>query len=266
MLILELYLLVCPYKRPCEFLSGSCSQFGVVWSKLVKKYQSDLTKKEIDYLINFTCQTSTFYDLPKAHKSDIIAKAIEEQDSEYIKIHEPEDLTVRPIVAGPNCPTKRLSTFINTIIKPLVLHIKSYIRDSIHFLQKCSRMENDRTVLCTFDVKSLYTNIPHEYRLKAMNYWLNKHQDSINSIFSKAFLLESIEFILKNNSFKFNDEYPLQLLGTATGTDMAPTYGTLTMGYCDVKFYTICELNWGAAIRQYIEEAGDAFLMIARYH
>ena len=68
-------------------------------SELVKKYKSDLTKKEIDYLINFTCQTSNFYGLPKVHKSDIIAKAIEEQNSEYIKIHEPEDLTLRPIAA-----------------------------------------------------------------------------------------------------------------------------------------------------------------------
>ena len=159
-----------------------------------------------------------------------------------------------------NCPTKRLSTFIDTIIKPLVLHIKSYIRDSIHFLQKCSRIANDRTVLCTFDVKSLYTNIPHEYGLEAMSYWLNRHQDSLNPRFSKAFILESIEFILKNNNFMFNDEYFLQLVGTVTGTDMAPTYATLTMGYHEVKFYSICELNWGAAVRQYIEETWGHFL------
>ena len=229
-------------------------------SKLVKKYQGDLTKKEIDYLTKFMFKTSNFYRLPKVHKSDIITKAIEEQNSEYIKISEPEDLTLRPIVAGPNCPTKRLSTFIDTIIKPLVLHIKSYIRDSIHFLQKCSRIANDRTVLCTFDVKSLYTNIPHEYGLEAMSYWLNRHQDSLNPRFSKAFILESIEFILKNNNFMFNDEYFLQLVGTATGTDMARTYATLTMGYHEVKFYSICELNWGAAVRQYIEETWGCFL------
>ena len=98
------------------------------------------------------------------------------------------------------------------------------------------------------------------YGLEVMIYWLNKHQESINSRFSKAFILESIEFILKNNSFKFNYEYFLQLVGTATGTDMAPTYGTITMGYHEVKFYTICEFNWGAAIRQYIEEAWGCFL------
>ena len=202
-------------------------------SKLVSKYQRDLTKKEIDYLTNFSCKTSNFYGLPKVHKPDVITKAIVEQNSEYMnqKIHEPEDLTVRFIVAGPNCPTKRLSTFIDTIIKPLVLHIKSYIEDSIHFLQKCSRTENDKTVLCTFDMKSLYTDIPHEYGLEAINYRLDKHQNSINPRFSKAVILESVEFILKNNTFKFNDEYFLQLVGTATGTDMAPTYATLTMGY-----------------------------------
>ena len=85
-----------------------------------------------------------------------------EQNSEYIKILEPEDLTLRPIVAGPNCPTKRLSKFIDIIIEPLVIHVKSYIRDSIDFLQKCSRSANKKTILCTFDVKSLYANIPHE--------------------------------------------------------------------------------------------------------
>ena len=67
-----------------------------------------------------------------------------------------------------------------------------------------------------------------------MNYWFNKHQDSINLRFSKAFILESTEFILKNSSFKFNYEYFLQLVGTATGTDLVPTYETLTMGYHEV--------------------------------
>ena len=58
----------------------------------------------------------------------------------------------------------------------------------------------------------------------------------------------------------FNDEYFLQLVGTATGMDMALTYATLTMGYHEVKFYSICELNWGAAVRQYIEETWGRFL------
>ena len=107
-------------------------------TKLVDKYQNSLTEKEVDYLTNFSYRTSNFYGLPKVHKSGIITKAIEEQNNEYIRIKEPEDLALRPIVAGPSCPKKRLSTFIDIIIKPLLVHVKSYIKDNVHFLQKCS--------------------------------------------------------------------------------------------------------------------------------
>ena len=115
-------------------------------------------------------------------------------------------------------------------------------------------------LLCTFDVKNLYTNILHEYGLEAMNYWLDKRQDSINPRFSKYFILESVEFILKNNTFKFNDEYFLQLVRTATGTDIASTYAALTMGCHELKFYTISEIHWGVEIRQCIEQAWGRFL------
>ena len=40
------------------------------------------------------------------HKSKIIQEAIQVQNSEYIKLYEPSDLTLRPIVAGPNFPTR----------------------------------------------------------------------------------------------------------------------------------------------------------------
>ena len=183
-----------------------------------------------------------------------------EQNSEYIKTLEPEDLTLCPIVAGPNCPTKRLSKFIHIIIKPLVIHVKSYIRDSIDFLQKCSRSANEKTILCTFDVKSLYTIIPHEYGLRAISFWLDKHHATISSRFPKAFIMKSVQFILTNNNFKFNNEFFLQLIGTAMGTDMAPTYATLTMGYYELEFYEICQINWGGAFRKYIEENWGRFL------
>ena len=229
-------------------------------TKLVQKYHNSLTKKEIDYLTKFNFTTSNFYGLPKVHKLDKIAEAVNAQHSECIRVFEPDDLTLRLVVAGPNCPTKRLSTFIDIIIKQLILHVKSYITDSIDFLQKCSRTAKESTVICTFEVKSLYTNIPHEFGLQAMNFWPEKHGASINSRFPKAFILESIQFILKNNNFKFNEEYFKQLVGTATGKDMAPTYATLTMGYYEKKLYAICKVKWGEEIGSEIEKNWGRFL------
>ena len=49
---------------------------------------------------------------------------------------------LRPIVAGPNCPTRRLSNLVDILLKPFLIHIKSYIKDNLDFLKKCSRENN----------------------------------------------------------------------------------------------------------------------------
>ena len=61
------------------------------------------------------------------------------QNSEYIKIYEPSDLTLQPIVAGPNFPTRHLSNLVDILLKPFLIHIKSYIKDNLDFLAKCTR-------------------------------------------------------------------------------------------------------------------------------
>ena len=47
-------------------------------AKLFEKYENCLTKKENEYLINFSFNTSNFYGLPKMYWSKIIQRAIKE--------------------------------------------------------------------------------------------------------------------------------------------------------------------------------------------
>ena len=49
--------------------------------RLTRQYKHELTKKEIDYIQNFSRRTSNFYGLPKIHKSSTINNAIKEQIS-----------------------------------------------------------------------------------------------------------------------------------------------------------------------------------------
>ena len=102
--------------------------------ELSKKHDNILTKQEKNYLSKNSFSTSNFYGLPKVHKSKQISEAIQNQNDEYIEIFEPSDLTVRPIVGGPNCPTRPLSELIDIILKPFLVHIKSYVRDNLDFL------------------------------------------------------------------------------------------------------------------------------------
>ena len=228
--------------------------------KLVKKYENTLTKQESAYLTNYVFKTSNFYGIPKVHKSKIINDAIEQQKSEYIETLEPNDLSLRPIVAGPICPTRNLSNLIDILLKPFIIHVKSYIKDSVDFLNKCKRQSSDSNLLVTFDVKSLYTSIPHEFGLEAIKFWLEKHPQSLHKRFSKDFILESSKFILENNTCTFNDEYYTQISGTAMGTIFAPTYATLTMGYLEIKLYETCEIKFNTTVRNFIYDNWSRFL------
>ena len=78
-----------------------------------------------------------------------------------------------------------------------------------------------------FDVVNLYTNIPHTFRLEALNYWLENHPESLHVRFNKEFVLNCAKSILQNNNMKFNNEFYNQIEGTAMGTIFAPTYATL---------------------------------------
>ena len=92
-----------------------------------------LIKKEKDFLTNHISKTSNFYGLPKIYKSKQIKNVIETQKSEYIEIPNSSDLKFKPIVAGPSCPTSRLSKLIDILLQPFLIKIKSYIKDNIDF-------------------------------------------------------------------------------------------------------------------------------------
>ena len=145
--------------------------------------------------------------MPKVHKSKIIQEAIQVQNSEYVKIYEFPDLALRPIVASPNCPTRRLSNLIDILLKLFLIHIKSYMKDNLDFLAKCYRENKWDTILRTFDVVELYSEIAHEYGLEAIEYWLDKFSESLHPRFLKEFVLESVKFLLENNNLNFDNEY-----------------------------------------------------------
>ena len=56
------------------------------------------------------------------------------------------------------------------------------------------------------DIESLYTAIPTERGIQAIEYWIMRKGDLIPQRFIKEFILESTEFILKNNNFLFDSK------------------------------------------------------------
>ena len=79
-------------------------------------------------------------------------------NSEFIEIEIPADLKMRPRAAGPSCLTSKLSSFLDTLLKPLRCNTMSYIRNTVDLSSLPQRVEKD-TILATFDITNMYTNI-----------------------------------------------------------------------------------------------------------
>ena len=70
-------------------------------------------------------------------------------------------------MGGNGSPTENisLSLFVDNFIKPLLSQAPSFIHDTSDFLRKLEAVKNQipsTALIGTFDVFSLYTNIPHD--------------------------------------------------------------------------------------------------------
>ena len=92
---------------------------------------------------------------------------------------------------------------------------------------------------------SLYTSIPHELGLKAIEHFFDNFPTILQRLFSKEFILKAISIVLKENTFKFDEKNYKQVQGTAMATKMAPTYATLVMSFLEKQLYQRIEEKYG---------------------
>ena len=69
-------------------------------------------------------------------------------------------------------------------------------------------------LLHTFDITSLYTNIPHNEGTESIKKMLAIHKPP-DSLPHNSYIIELLELVLTNNHFEFNDRYYYQISGTA---------------------------------------------------
>ena len=74
-----------------------------------------------------------------------------------------------------------------------------------------------------------------------MEYWIDKFHDDIplHSRFTKAFILEGLNIILKFNYFYINKNFFDQIKGTAMGTIFAVVGSNLPVTYFETKIFSL---------------------------
>ena len=107
---------------------------------------------------------------------------------------------------------------------------------------------------------SLYTNISHEFGLRAIEYFVSYYRQSINPRFTTQFILEAASFILSDISMSFDEMFYLQIQGTASGTIFVSTYATLSMGFHEIELYAIIRNKFTLPVSDYFEQNWKRFL------
>ena len=119
------------------------------------------------------------------------------------KIHKPTPVS-RPIVAGNDRPTERISSFVDSLLQPIAKSQKSYLKDTTDFVNFIERRKFPKDVfLVTLDVASLYTNIPQEEGIKTVcKAYLTFYGE--NTPIPPNPSRRILKLILQENSFEFN--------------------------------------------------------------
>ena len=173
--------------------------------RLVERWrlQGALPQPLADFLMGSTAFTEPahVYSLPKIHK---------------------------PVLAGRLiCPshswiTTRVSTWLAAELNEEVNKQPTVLADSRSLIRDVEKLRVPRDcLLVTFDVESLYPNIDH-----------SAARADIASFFEgggakQHCIQDFLDFVMKNNYFRFRGNFYHQIHGTAMGTSVAPPYANL---------------------------------------
>ena len=145
--------------------------------------RGQISQNTSKYLTTDIDRTQQFYLLPKIHKD----------------IQNPPG---RPIVSGSGGPTEKISQFVDHFMGPLVPLSRSYIRDSTHMINILNNFKIIPDMLvCTLDITSLYTSIPHNEDVQAIKEFLAIHRN-INPCVDLSFCwftFDTVTFSLLQN-------------------------------------------------------------------
>ena len=140
----------------------------------------------------------------------------------------------RPLISNCGFYTKNISSSLDFHLQTLTQKVKSYIKDTNHFLRKIKELGQlpEGKILCTIDVVGLYPNIRHDEGLAFLKDFLDSRVDKQVKTDT---LIELAELVLKNNIFEFSDKTYKQICGVAIGTKFAPPYAVSFMAPLEEK-------------------------------
>ena len=130
----------------------------------------------------------------------------------------------RPILSAIGTPTYKLAKFFVPLLEPLTYN-QYTIKDSFSF---CEELKNFNTnlIMASFDVESLFTNIPLQETIDLCVQKLFEDKNFIDGL-SKDSFREMLTVTMTESFILFDNEYYEQHDGVAIGSPLGPTFANI---------------------------------------
>ena len=179
------------------------------------------------------------YGLPKVHKIDV---------------------PLRPILSSIKTPSYNMSKYLVPLISPMAKN-EFTVQDSFSFAKEIHNYKcNNSDILASFDIKSLYTNIP---LIETINIIIDLifENNNIFNLFNKVQFKKFLEITLLDTYFFFNKKLYKQVDGLAMGSPIAPILANIFLCFHEKKWLNDCPVQFKPKLyRRYMD---DSFLVFS---
>ena len=177
-----------------------------------------ITKEEYTKLNPNGSHIGVMYGLPKVHKQSI---------------------PTRPICSAIGTSTYELSKFVANIIKPAASNVHGTdLKDTFQFVQQISEVNINNFYMVSFDVQSLFTNVPLSDTIQICldRLYRPSNPDIISPTLPEDVLRGMIELCVKDNIFVFNKKVYFQKDGVAMGNSLGPLLANIYMAHLEETY------------------------------
>ena len=176
------------------------------------------------------------------------------------KIHK-DGMPLRPILAAFKAPSFSLAKFIVPILSSLATN-EHTLKNSYEFKELIDKMSfPSGSVLASFDVTSLFTNVPIEETIDIATSATYEGENAFRNM-TKTTFRKMLKICTEDNHFILNNEHYTQFEGFAMGSPLSATMANLFLCHHEQLWLDDCPIAYKPTLyKRYVD---DTFLVFRK--
>ena len=178
------------------------------------------------------------------------------------KVHK-DNCTARPILSAIGTYNYKIAKFCVPILQPYTVN-EYTVKDTFSFVSEITSFQKEENlVMASFDVSSLFTNIPLEESIDLCIELLFSDNDSLeyrDCSLSHSQFRKLPSFAVKENHFVFDGQLYDQIDGVAMGSPLGPTLANIFMSVLEKGYLNNCPSEFKPVLyRRYVDDTFRLF-------